>query len=198
MAKPILIVGLPRSRTAWLSAVINLAPNAVCYHEPFLETATWRESLRVWKSTRYDHVGISDSGLGFHLAAIMDEFAPRVLVIDRPAHEVESSGAAVGLASVPGFCRLLLDRIAPFRSHLAVKVVPFRALAETNVVRACLWHLMPGVQFDLDKIALFQHLNVQTDMRRIKRIIEARRDELPAMVGVDVIKALAAMPEVCV
>ncbi len=173
-----------------MSAVINMAPGAICYHEPFLETDTWRQSLDVWKSTRYQFVGISDSGLGFHLAEIMREYAPQVLVIDRPAHEVETSGNSIGLETVPGFCRLLLDRMAPWRCHPAVKTVPFRALAETSVVRACLWHLMPGVQFDLDKVALLQHLNVQTDMRRMRRIIEARKDELPAMIGMDVIEAL--------
>ena len=197
MAQPFLIVGLPRSRTAWLSAVINLAPNAICYHEPFLETATWQDSLRVWKSNRYEHVGISDSGLGFHLREIIAEHAPQVLIVDRPAHEVETSVRSVGFADVPGFCDLLLARIAPFRCHPLVKVVPFHGLSSVNVVRAALWHLMPGVQFDLDKVALLQHLNVQTDMRRVKRIIAERAAELPAMMGHDVLEALSA-PEVCV
>lgn len=190
MSKPFLIVGLPRSRTAWMTAVVNLAPNAICYHEPFLEAETWRESLAVWKSPRYAYIGISDSGLGFHLKPIIAEYAPQILVIDRPAHEVETSGNAIGLETVPGFCRLLTERIAPFRCHPSVKVVPFHALTQTNVVRACLWHLMPGLQFDLDKVALLQNLNVQTDMRRLRRILEARKAELPAMIGVDVLEAL--------
>jgi hypothetical protein len=198
MAKPFLIVGLPRSRTAWLAVVANTIPDVICYHEPFLETPTWQDSLRVWLSADYEHVGVSDAGLGFHLAEIIEKYHPRVLVIDRPAHEVETSGNAIGLETVPGFCRLLLARIAPLRCHPLVKVVAFHGLSSSSVVRSCLWHLMPGARIDTDKIALLQHLNVQTDMRRMRRIIEARRDELPEMMGLDVIEALrAAVVEAC-
>jgi len=197
MAKPFLIVGLPRSRTAWLAAVANLDHRVTCYHEPFLEAKTWRDSLAVWASTKYEYVGISDSGLGFHLAEIMAEYKPRVLVIDRPTHEVERSIDDIGFAQVPRFCRLLLERIAPFRCNPLIRVVPFHGLSRPDVVRASLWHLMPGIQFDLDKVALFQNLNVQSDMRRVRKIIAERAADLPAMMGMDVIAALQ-QPEACV
>lgn len=198
MAKPFLITGLPRSRTAWLAAVANTIPDAICYHEPVLEAEGWRESLAVWRSNRCEFVGISDSGLGFHLAEIIETFQPRILIVDRRAHEVEASGAAVGLASVPGFFPLLIERMAPFRCHHLVKVVPFAGLSSVAVVRSCLWHLMPGASIDCDKIGLMQHLNVQTNMNRMRRIIDERRNDLPAMLGADVLAALQGGVEVCI
>ena len=57
MPKRFFITGLPRSRTAWMAAFMT-SGNAVCLHEP-------RNWAAMWNHDGAQHVGISDSGLGF-------------------------------------------------------------------------------------------------------------------------------------
>lgn len=75
MPKHFLITGLPRSRTAWLAAFMS-AGNCVCLHEP----RNWES---VFASDGPKFVGISDSGLGFQLGRIMQDYDMPVLIVER-------------------------------------------------------------------------------------------------------------------
>src|SRR5215472_13650222 len=73
-----LISGLPRSRSAWFAVATG------ALHEPIS-----REGYRdfVWPAG----TGVADSGAGLWLAEIMDDFAPRVLIVERNVDEVIES-----------------------------------------------------------------------------------------------------------
>ena len=170
---PFLITGTPRSRTAWFAALCNTVPDTVCYHEPVAYHATWREAARLWGSKWRTRVGIADSGFALHLADLVPMYHPRVLVIDRPHGDVDESLARIGVAP-SNYCELLEAAIAPWAESPLVKQVEFDALASSDVVRECLWHLLPGAAIDRDKIDVFQRLNVQTDLPKMWRAIEGR------------------------
>lgn len=200
-----LITGLPRSRTAWLAAVANTVPGAICFHEPVMQYPSWQSCLSLWKSSSRQFVGISDSGLGFHLDEILRDHAPRVLIVRRDPQQVVGAMGAIGMeeAFSRKFCHLLADRMRGFEGHPLVKTIAFEKLTEHQAVRSCLWHLMPGASIDGDKLAVMGRLNVQADMRSLKRQMAARvqAGDGPAMAGPDVIAALTdpgAYAEVCV
>ncbi len=194
-AQPFLITGLPRSRTAWLSAVANTVPGAVCYHEPIEWVPSWQASLDLWKRDDRVYVGISDASLGFHLADILRSHRPRTLVIKRPIDAVVGSSAAIGMKSgVARFCEVLDGRIRAAENHQLVEVVSFDALRDPSVVVACLEHLMPGAVIDREKVEIFGRLNVQSDVERVTRVMgeRARAGEIPALLGPEIFREVVA------
>jgi hypothetical protein len=172
-----LITGLPRSRTAWM-AVAATDGTAVCYHEPTMHLARWDDVFdEIWHGHGgFEHVGISDHGLGFHLPEITRRQV-RTLIIDRPIAEVDASLARIGLGG-SNFCDLLAEALA-YR-HSLIRRVPYAALADTDTVIACLDYLMPGAFIDPARIADLQGENIQADVHAAIRAGMARADDLTA------------------
>lgn len=192
MAQAFLITGLPRSRTAWLAAVANTVPGAICHHEPLERFPTWQASLGLWQSTDHEFAGISDSALGFHLGEILDSHAPRTLIVKRDPQQVLGALDVLGLGGDHRkYCTLLAKRLQQAEGHPLVKVVPFEHLTDHATVRSCLWHLMPAAAIDGDKLTLMQRLNVQASLRHVKASVASRRADIPALLGHDVVAELA-------
>lgn len=184
-----LITGLPRSRTAWFAAVANTVPGAICHHEPMERFTSWQASLSLWLSRDREWVGISDSALGLHLEEILRSHRPRTLVIKRDPQEVAGSLEAMGIGgNARRYCDILAGRLRRCSDHDLVKVVPFDALKDPAVIRSCLWHLMPGASIDGDRIEVFQRLNVQADMRHVRKAwaAQAKAGYVPDLLGPDV------------
>ena len=57
-AKPFLVTGLPRSRTAWLSVFMSGA-GSICYHEPIGGIREVSDIEAIYKSDYYKFVGIA-------------------------------------------------------------------------------------------------------------------------------------------
>lgn len=189
IARPFLITGLPRSRTAWMSAVANTIPGAICYHEPIEQFPSWQISLSLWNEPRYSWVGISDSAMGFHLAEIINEYRPRILIIERNIDDAEVSLRRLGIPAT-NYCSLLRDHLSRFIAHRLVRTVAFDRLADTETVRACLQHLMPGAVIDGSKISALQRLNIQADVEMVKESAEARKHDISAVLGAEIAAAL--------
>lgn len=172
-AQRFLIAGTPRSRTAWLAALCNTVPGTICYHEPIAYHPTWQATARLWEGKNHERIGISDSGFSFHIGALIAMYRPRILIVDRPEAEVYASLAAVGIP-LCNYHKLVMDALEPWRDHSLVRSVPFDALADNFTLHGCLWHLLPGAAIDMDKVGIFQRLNVQTDMRQVWKDAEGR------------------------
>lgn len=184
-----LITGLPRSRTAWFAAVANTVTGAICHHEPMERYPTWRDCLDLWRDRDRKWVGISDSALGFHLREILADHKPRTLIVKRDLQQVVGSLEAIGVGGdMHRFCSVLNARMIAAQGHPLVKTVAFEMLSDPAVVRSCLWHLMPGAEIDGDRIEVFQRLNVQADMRQVRKVMvpRAKAGDMPALVGHDV------------
>lgn len=174
MTRPFLITGFPRCRTAWLSALANTVPGAICRHEPTAERP-WQETLSLLREPEFAYAGISDSALGFHLGEILADAAFPVLVVVRDPIEVEASLAGLGIyGDIQRFCRVLMDCMEPYRRHPSVRWIDHRELDDGATVTSCLRHLMPGAAIRPAKIAEMQHMNVQADMQRVFRLANER------------------------
>lgn len=143
---------------------------------------SWHAAAALWHGKDYHRIGISDSGFSFHLADLIAEYAPRILVIERPAAEVNASLARIGIGG-SNYCDLVGEALIPWTGHPLVRRIAFASLVDDNVVRSCLWHLMPGVAVDMGKLALFQRLNVQADMGTVWSDVAARGRNLGEIIG---------------
>ncbi len=194
MSEPFIITGLPRSRTAWLAALCNTIPEAICYHEPLATLSKWQAVAGLLHDSQYRYCGASDHGLGFQLKPLMDMLLPRVLIVARDRSDVEQSCHALyaGRAGTKRFLDVLERRIDMARDEPCVRVVGFADLQSPRTVYACLRHLMPESTICMAKVAEFLRLNVQADLGRVAHAVEATRDLLPALLGADVMAELQA------
>ena len=191
MIQPFLITGLPRSRTAWLTALCNTVPGALCRHEPTQDWPAWQTCFTAWREEAHPFAGFSDHVLGLHLAEIVREIGPRVLVVERDAASVERALARVlpGVNARP-LLAVLADRLRAARGLPGVKVVPFAALRHCSAALDCLGHLLPGAAIDPAKVRAMLHLNVQADMGRTTEIATQRAGDVRAILGDDVVQLL--------
>ena len=82
------ILGMPRSRTTWLSAYFTN-----CYHEKSMEFSTLEQLKEFVTSNK---CGISDTALLLHLDWIQQHISCPIVVIDRKYEEVVSSLVELG------------------------------------------------------------------------------------------------------
>lgn len=182
-----LIVGLPRSKTAWMSVVASMVPGSICHHEPVTRFKRWECCFDIWKNPSAPHIGIADSGLGFHLERILAEVAPRVLIIRRDPRAVKESLARLNPIET-NYVDLLSETLDRFTSSPGVLSVAFEELDHPDVVAECLQHLIPGGTLDSERISELIKLNIQTDMERMWKFAAAARPE--KLVGPDVLAKL--------
>lgn len=187
MSEPYLITGLPRSRTAWMS-VVATDEDSLCFHEPTAWLGQWDDIFpAIWHQRRdRRYVGIADHGLGFHLPEIMRRAAPRTLIIERPADEVNASLARLGLPA-SNFCDLLLEALD--YHHPRIRRVDYSALRDADVVQSCLRWLMPNAAIELSRIARLQARNIQAAPDAIPKAM-ARSAEIVNFLPADVIRRL--------
>ena len=187
MSEPFLITGLPRSRTAWFAAVAS-NDRSICYHEPLSRLDRWEDIFSVvWCHQQAEYVGISDHGLGFWLAEIMDRLAPRTLIIERPMEEVKASLTRIGVTQT-NMCELLLEKLAVV--HPRVMRVPYAALESVETVTRCLRHLMPTVNVNASRIRELQRLNIQADVKTTLADAQSRVRAVDHFVPRDVLARL--------
>lgn len=192
MRRPFLITGLPRSRTAWLTAAANTVADTMCLHEVTADLPRWQSIFGIWEEP-WDafHVGIADSALGFRLSEIIAYAAPRILIVERPQAEVEESLARIGVAK-SNYCTLLAEKLEVFKTHPLVRHVAYANLADTAEVVRCMAHLLPGATICEAKIAALQCLNIQADIGRALEMAPSRCDKAAELFGPDVVTRLAA------
>lgn len=160
-AKPFLICGQPRARTAWLSVLCSTGAS-MCYHEPSGGMSDISELKAVFASDFYRFVGVSDSIMGFFLDWIFENIAPRTVIVERDPGEVLDSLALLGIprTNLPYLLRESLER---FKDHPLVMWVPYDALDTKRIVQRAFWHLMPGEPFDENRYELLSKMRIETD-----------------------------------
>ena len=162
------VTGLPRSRTAWMAAFLSTG-ETLCYHEPSYKISKIDQLPTLFDSTFYKHLGISDSGLGFHIEWILENVKPRTLIIERDVEEVKASLKEHMGVPMEHFyyCELLHETLAQFRNHPLVKWVSFNSLVHKRVMQDIYWWLMPGSAFDEERWEQFANLHIEVDLPKI-------------------------------
>ncbi len=160
------ILGLPRSRTAWLANWFTQG-DSLCMHDG------WRWGLDAMKdaSVGYEHFGNSDSSNGAHVEELLDGFPGcRMLLVERDPEE--SIAATIAMLNKwpsrpdvfdPGSVR---DRVlALHEAHLelkesrALKTIP-NCFSVSDLAEAQSW-LTPGVPFNVGRWSILAGMNVQ-------------------------------------
>ncbi len=183
MSVPFLISGLPRSRTAWLSAFFSTS-DSLCYHDLTNYLSDPHTVVSHLRAEKCLYAGDSDSGLMFDPDAL--EFIPEdvpMLLVCREIAEVKASLQKLfGKASFGKYLRTweeMLDRYHASREALVRRsrawgntiAVPYTGLDSEKSVRAIWAHLMPEIPWDSGRWHVFRGLNIQANTEKYKELM---------------------------
>lgn len=165
---PYLIVGTPRSRTAWLAQFLS-TPERRCHHEPSLR---WSHPSDLSDFLADDEAAASDCMMTF-LAGVAREIRPncKIVVVVRPIDEVRESLFSVGL-EIPRTYLEMMDRKA--RAIDADLFYRFSDLDDEaviqNIAETCIG------SFDRPKWLAMRDVNVQSNVLETIKLLHARND----------------------
>lgn len=175
-----LVTGLPRSRTAWMSAFLS-TENSICQHEPTAFMNSVDDIVKFYKAWPHKFVGASDSGMGMWIDWVLGIIKPKTLIIERSLTDVEQSLEDMKLpVPATNYCDLLLGKLLTVKNHPLVLWVPFDALNEQRVMQKIWWHLLPGEPFDEQRYRRMCNLNITVNLSSIPmRSAGIMKDILP-------------------
>lgn len=178
-AAPCLVIGTPRSRTAWLSALLS-TPDRPFLHEP---AAAWA-GMADLRAFLVRSGAACDSGLSlFWQDAVSYRPDCRVAVILRPVEEVMGSLIRVRLPISVGTWDTV-RKIHAAASQAAMRKGVFLASyadLQSNLVCANLYRFMHGHEPPLGWISQWQSMNVQRDWRKQLAAVEKNREGMPRL-----------------
>jgi len=182
---PFIVLGLPRSRTAWLSRFLTYGDH-VCGHEQ-LRYMRSLDDVAAW--FRQPCIGSAETSAA-PFWRLIDKVAhdARVVVVRRPVHEVFASLSALGIAFNGALLRKRLhaldrklDQIEARLPH--VLSVNYADLATEPTCKAVFEHCLP-YPFDAEHWRALDGVNVQCDMRAMMRYAVAHSDQLNKLASV--------------
>lgn len=163
---PFLVTGLPRTRSAWLAAVLSDDNVRYCHHEPVGRFQSY-EHFRDWLITPSSaHIGAADHAIGFIAAKLLRDIQPRILLVERPFGDVVQSferymdGINIDLMASIGFMTRLQVCLAELRGPLVYRI-KYSDLNNAARLKTALRWLVPGI--DLDGLETAMKINVQAD-----------------------------------
>lgn len=172
--RPFLVVGTPRSRTAWLAKFLSYGGRE-CLHEPSLRFSS-SDCLKLFLQN--DAAAASDSMMTFlcHQARSIRQDCI-VVSVRRPLAEVRESFARLGLTVADWFLQMLDDRVEMVEEDLANLSVRFSDLEDEKVCKdifeGCL-----RTQFDKSWWRSMKDLNIQSDVRSTLTLLRERDADL--------------------
>lgn len=174
---PFIVLGLPRSRTAWLSRFLTYKDH-YCGHEELRHMRSL-DDVKTWLSMR--HIGTAETNAAPWWRTLL-RFSPdiRVVVVRRPVEEVVESLAAFGFD--PAVMEPAMRKLDAKLNQIVKRVpgaleVAFDALNDEEVCRQVFEHCLP-YPFDLKHWQKLAKENVQCDMRAMVRYVAAFRPQL--------------------
>lgn len=165
MTAPCLVIGTPRSRTAWLSACLS-TPGRVFRHEPAVE---WTAPSDLHAFFADDRAAACDSSLSLFWREIMTQRPDtRLVVVLRPVEQVMASFIKLGVpVSVATWD--LVRRVHAEASEASQRGRTFLASFDdlsSNLVCSNLYRHVHGVVPPVGWISHWQAMNVQRDWRK--------------------------------
>lgn len=168
MNAPFFIIGLPRSRTAWLANLMTYGP-AFCLHDGLKDCQAPEELKHKLAALGAVWPGDADPALPLFMPQIVATFpGARYVFIHRDAGESKASYAKVAAKFQSpeeidtGFARLQ-EAFVQAREALAnqhVLDVPFARLEHANTCLEIWNHCVPGEPFNLDRWQMLDSMRV--------------------------------------
>ena len=167
--RPYVIFSLPRSRSAWLSALLE------CEHDLGAECRTPDEFVAMAKG------GTCETGAGFAWPLIR-QLSPecRFAVVRRPTADVVASFERLGLLGLGSEMERRerdLDALSTLPDTLTVNYADLKSPA----VCGGLWAHCRGDAMPMDRWRRFDGLNIQVDLARQLTRLEANRGQIAAL-----------------
>lgn len=168
-AAPFVVLGLPRSRTAWLAAFLSHG-GWTCHHEPSVGFRDLSDLTALLDTPR---TGVSDSGLTLlwrHVVVACPDV--RIVAVRRFLPDVIASGRRVGLSGgewiLPRIEKALCEVEAlPGTLHVAYADLDRRDVCD-NLFRFCLDMPLPDAWWER-----FRETNIQADIAAVaKKVAE--------------------------
>lgn len=173
-----LITGLPRSRTAWLAAVLS-TPESPCLHEGEGLLGTVDRTIE-WL-TAHPGSGNSSSGMPYDWRAYHEGLRTtgyKLVVIDRGIQEAaDALEKALEGEELPVSRRSLdeafrhasraLSQWTLVKHKPAPLVVPFRGLEDVDTIRTIMEYVRPGSKISNEWIESMQGLRVTQRIRHV-------------------------------
>lgn len=195
LARKFFVLGLPRSRTAWLARFLSYG-DWNCGHEELRHMRSL-DDIRSWLSQPC--VGSAETGAA-PWWRLMERYAPdaRIVVVRRPPGEsVESlmriPGVLFDRAHVEKLTRQLDRKLDQIEGRMAnVFSVSFDSLGDEEVCARVFEHCLP-YRHDRAHWKRLARLNIQADMRALMKHFLAFRPQLDRLALVAKHQALAQM-----
>jgi hypothetical protein len=170
-ARYFFIVGLPRSRTAWLSNLFTTG-RVFCFHDASRMVKNLPDLHSIVHESRVeaDYIGTSDNGLPLMPAALgwykkQDPEVP-VVIVRRPVDEVRRSlhqlhGGQVPQSVLDSMLERSIGGLDLIEGGSNSITVRFSDLDSMATLEAMWDHLIPTIPFDMQRAAALRGLNVQ-------------------------------------
>ena len=146
------IAGLPRSGTAWITAVLNLCPDIICVHEPVDQQVPVPEES-------YMHTGQAGSHLILPYCSAME--ADLRIFIKRNLSEAYDSINSLFEISVEDYRKFMVVPSYEYEAFADI-VVDFDNLFTENVI-SYLWESISSMEFQRDKALQLLNMNIQRE-----------------------------------
>lgn len=158
-----LIVGFPRSRTAWLANFLTHG-NVSCGHELLSDCSTMADLPRLMDSG-LPYCGSSETAAGHFMPLVISAVKPEAIIcVHRHFEDVRNSLRSIG---VQDDLRPLLDGLQ-YATLLPQSIqVKFSDLDDEETCRAILQHVAQGEHFDSRRFRMLRDFNVQITKARI-------------------------------
>lgn len=174
-SKPFLIVGMPTTETAWLSAFLSIGTSVV-YHEPMGRLSELEELKSVYRSNSYyKYVGIADNGLGFFINWMTDHIAPAIVILDKSVEDAQAEWDRMGMPRT-NYLEVAREELLKHKDDENVLWVPNESLRSKRVMQKVFWHCLPGEPFDEVRYAEFARYKIDQNFDEVKKIAQMRRD----------------------
>lgn len=160
MSKRFFILGLPRSRTAWLANLLTVG-TSFCFHDGLLGCKSLADLYAKMDGVNLGTVGDSDTGLLHFMPHVRhDNMDAKIVLIERPLiYSLVSSGkAGLPVEGLPAM-QQKLEAAKPYCD----RVIPYSDLEDEKVVRG-LFTWLTGFTWSHRRWLLLKDLTVQVDM----------------------------------
>lgn len=157
MKKTFFIVGLPRSRTAWLANLLTFH-DSHCFHDGLRHCQSFSDIKPLFESTGADIVGNCDSSLIMFLPKMLELYPDaKVLVINRAWTEVSRSLNRINLPAPDE----LSDMFERFKAESGYPAIPYEDLSDEKTCE-WIWEYLIGTPFNSARFKLLKNMNVQS------------------------------------
>lgn len=180
--EPFLILGRPRSRTAWVANLLTAPPASFCLHEGLADAGADFPRLKERMALlRVSVVGNADTGLIHHLDAMLSAF-PNAKLVLMTGNDASWRNWATRFG-LPSAVRAKVDEDyarALDRLRGQALLVDCRSLTVDIREAKRLWaHCVPNIPFDSQRWEVLKDLNIQVIPESLSRRLRWAAQQLP-------------------